>query len=437
MKALLASFSASAFCLAIVVPSNGGTGDVVLQKAPPLTIRQAPAYPENLARYHFGAAVKATPLTDSIASLQLSSNGTDRNTSAAALLCDDPTTGFQIPAGVSNVLVSLANIENIQQISFLNDGAQGDFTVSTSNADVPASSPQWRRVAQSSMSPGAVSIKVGPGEAKYVQLNLKITHPGRLAAFGVYATPALSDFTMPRPRKVSFENESATFALISSNLSDLHTRARGLYVSSGDAAQANNMIDDQPTTSYKFAAGDAAPTAVIDLGRERSLTRLSATYAAQPGSVEFYVLSSLPLQDTAASDVQQVANVGSGAELPPSLKISEKTFATLKPVGSVVSAGEGRASVDFPQMVGRYVMIKWHPTAAQPDGFSIAQVAAFGVSNRDTTLQTDGKDGKEFYSGKEGKEPLGEGEAPGEGPPPGLPPVPPFTFIPQVLPTSP
>jgi hypothetical protein len=70
-------------------------------------------------------------------------------------------------------------------------------------------------------------------------------------------------------------------------------------------------------------------------------------------------------------------------------------------------------------MVGRYVMIKWHPTAAQPDGFSIAQVAAFGVSNRDTTLQTDGKDGKEFYSGKEGKEPLGEGEAPGEGPPPG------------------
>ena len=83
MKAFLAFFSASAFCLAIVVPSNGGTGDVVLQKAPPLTIRQAPAYPENLARYHFGAAVKATPLKDSIASLQLSSNGTDRNTSTS------------------------------------------------------------------------------------------------------------------------------------------------------------------------------------------------------------------------------------------------------------------------------------------------------------------------------------------------------------------
>ena len=51
--------------------------------------------------------------------------------------------------GVSTILVSLANIENIQQISFLNDGAQGDLTVSTSNADVPDSSPQWQRVAQS------------------------------------------------------------------------------------------------------------------------------------------------------------------------------------------------------------------------------------------------------------------------------------------------
>ena len=292
------------------------------------------------------------------------------------------------------------------------------------------------------MSQGAVSIKIGPGEAKYVQLNLKITHPGRIAAFGVYATPALSDFTMPRPRKVSFENESATFALISSNLSDLHTRARGLYVSSGDAAQANNMIDDQPATSYSFSAGDPAPTAVIDLGRERSLTRLSAIYAAQAGSVDFYVLPNLPLQDSVVSDVQQVANVGPGGELPSSLKISEKTFSKMKPVGSVVSTGEGRASIDFPETVGRYVMIKWHPAADQPGGFSIAQVAAFGVSKHENTVEgVDAKDGKEaFSSGKEGKEALGEGEnpeAPAEGPPPALPPVPPFTFIPQVLPTSP
>ena len=377
----LATSSVLALGITLGIPSVGTAGDVVLQKAPPLTVRQAPSYPENLARYHFGAAVRATPQPDSITKLQLSSNGIDQNTSAAALLCDDPTTGYQIPAGVSRILVSLANIENIQAISFLNDGAQGDYTVAISNADLPDNSPEWRHVGQTAMSRGIVSAKIGPGEAKYVKLSFNITHPGRIAAFGVYATPALSDFTMPRPRKISFEEESATFALITFNFSDLHARARGLYVSSGDAEQANNMIDDQPATSYEFASGDPAPTAVIDLGRERTLTRLSAIYAAQPGSFEFYVLPSLPLGDGTASDVQQVANVGSAADLPTSLTISEKTFAELKPVGSIVSTGAGRASVDFPEMAGRYVMLKWHPVA-QGEAFSIAQVAVFGPAKR-------------------------------------------------------
>ena len=449
MKSLtLSSSSILALCVALVTPSIGSAGDVVLQKAPPLTIKQAPSYPENLARYHFGADVKATPQNDSVAKLQLSSNGNDQNTSAAALLCDDPTTGYQIPAGVSSILVSLPNIENVQTVSFLNDGAQGDYTIGMSNADVPDNSPEWQRVARSAMSQGAISAKIGPGEAKYLKLSFNVTHPGRIAAFGVYATPALSDFTMPRPRKVSFEEQSATLALISFNFSDLHARARGLYVSSGDAEQANNMIDDQPATSYKFARGDSAPTAVIDLGRERTLTRLSAVYTAQPGSFDFYVLPSLPLGDNTASDVQQVANVGAVADLPASLKISEKTFAGLKPVGSVVSTGEGRASVDFPEVVGRYVMLKWHPASAQSDAFSIAQVAAFGVSKRAGSVQTsdgkavaDGKamaDGKEAMYGEGGKEGPGEGaEIPAEGPPPALPPVPPFTFIPQLPPTSP
>ena len=48
-------------------------------------------------------------------SWRLSSNGEDQNASEAALLCDDPTIGYQLPAGQSSILVSLANIENIQK----------------------------------------------------------------------------------------------------------------------------------------------------------------------------------------------------------------------------------------------------------------------------------------------------------------------------------
>ncbi len=391
------------------------------------------------------------PQSSSLATLQLSSNGEDQNTSVAALLCDDPTTGYKLPAGASSILVSLSNIENIQSVSFRNDGAQGDFTLAISSADVPSNSPAWHAAGKNALSLGAVAAKIGPGEAKYVRLNFNVTRPGRIAAFGIYATPALSDFTMPRPRKVSFAEESPSFALINFNFSDLHAKARALYVSSGDVTQANNMIDDQPATAYKFAIADAAPTAVIDLGQERNLSRLSAIYAAQPGSVDFYVLRSLPMgtpNESAQSDeasVQQVANVSQAADLPASLKISENAFAGMKPVGSVVSAGEGRASVNFPEVVGRYVMLKWHPTHAQGEAFSIAQVAAFGVSKHATTGRnaegeemTDGKeamDGKGVFDGKdipaEGKE---EAQAPAEGPPPALPQPPGFTFIPEATP---
>ena len=450
MKTLTLPSSVRAFfSILLLGPSLGMAADVVLQKAPPLTVRQAPDYPENLARYHFGADVKSTPESASLAGLQLSAKAQDENTSAAALLCDDPTTGYRLPAGASSILVSLPNIENIQTIAFLNDGAKGEMAITVSSADVPENSPAWRRIDNLALAPGAVATKVGPGEAKYVKLSFKIDQPGRIAAFGIYATPALSDFTMPRPRKVSFEESSESFALINFNFSDVHAKARALYVSSGELSRANAMLDDQPATAYQFAPEDDSPTAVIDLGRERILSRLSAIYAAQPGSVDFYVLNHLPADtsddaDVNEASVQQVAIIDQGADLPASLKISEQTFAQLTPVGSIVSTGEGRASVNFPKVTGRYVMLKWQP-AARGEAFAIAQVAAFGPPKRVGAageMVYAQSDGKQLFDGKEildDKDIPAEGEAlpPAEGPPPALPPVPPFTFIPEVPPTSP
>lgn len=446
------------FSALLAAPAGAFASDVVLQKAPPLTVEQAPAFPENLARFHFGAEVTTTPQSHPSAQLELSSNGDDRNVSAAALLCDDPTIGYELPAGKSTVLVSLANIENIASVSFLNDGAKGSLTIATSNADVPANSPQWHQVNQSSLGNGAVTASIGPSEAKYVRLTFDVNEPGRIAAFGVYAVPAISDFTMPRPRKVTFENPSASFALVNDNLTDLHLRARGLYVSSGDLKQVNKMIDGQPGTSFQFAAGDNAPTAIIDLGRERSLSRISALYAAQPGSVDFYVVNNLPAAPNDAANqsaVQPISNVPHRADLPASLKLSDQSFANLKPVGSAVSTGKGRAAIDFPATNGRYIILKWHPATLEGEAFSVAQIAAFGRHPKPTQspgtsqMSSEGApsasdandvDAKDFADGKtilDNKEipaegPNEEAQPPAEGPAPPLPNVPPFTFIPQV-----
>lgn len=453
-------------CAALSAPTMAFAADIVLQKAPPLTVEQAPAYPENVARYHFGAAVQALPQGNGSAKLELSSNGEDRNISVAALLCDDPTIGYQLPAGKSSILVSLANIENVATVSLLNEGAKGNLAIAVSNADVPNDSPEWHNLDSRLMTNGAMTAKVGPGEAKYIRLTFDISEPGRIAAFGVYATPAVSDFTMPRPRKVSFASESPSFSLINYNFTDLHIRARALYASSGDLKQANKMLDGQPGSTYDFAAGDSAPTAVIDLGRERTLSRISALYSAQAGSVDFYVLNKLPINpatDANQSALQKISNEPQTADLPGNIKVSDATLASIKPVGSVVSTDQGRAAVDFAPTNGRYIMLKWHPATVQGQTFSVAQVAAFGRSLNGQTASNAGRDrmmgesdvtsadGKSILDGKDivdGKSilddkdipaegPGAEAQPPGEGPPPALPEVPPFTFIPQVTPQVP
>src|SRR5207249_1652334 len=159
--------------------------------------------------------------------------------------------------------------------------------------------------------------------------------------------------------------QSNSFALISYNLTDVHAMARAIYVTSGDEIKdANNMIDDQPTTTYTFAASDGSPAAVVDLGKVTKLRRISALYSPREGNVEFFILESLPgmRQDNA----------------PKTLKFDQAALANMKSVGSVVDNGTGRAAIDFPETMGRYVMVKWTPATPNDSAFSVAEIAAFG-----------------------------------------------------------
>ena len=412
--------------------------EVVLHKVPPLSVEQAPAYPDNLARSHFGAQVEAAPDAVPVSSLKLSSVAGDRNTSEAALVCDDPTTGYALVAGEKTILVTLSKIENIDKIAFLNRGVKGDVSIAISNSKLPLTSDEWHVVAEQQLGDAAtVKASVGPSEAKYVRLTFKVTEPGRIAALGVYASPSVAAFTMPRARQMNVD-ESSSFGLISYNLSDVHAKSRALYVSSGDQVrEANNMIDDQSGTTYSFSPNDPQPTAIIDLGKTTSLRRITAVYSPRPGTVNFYVLQSLP-GTTAASKT---------------MKLDDAALARMKSVGSVTD-GSGRAAIDFPETTGRYILVKWTGAADSETPFSVAEIAAFGGSrggnliaaNTAATnpegLETDGKDigdAKDLGSGKDfGKEMPEEGpESPGEGPPPPLPPPPPFTFVPEVPPNSP
>jgi hypothetical protein len=398
----------------IALANHSSAAELVLQKVPPLTVEQAPAYPENLARYPLGAQVEITPKADPAAE--------------AALLAGDPTAGYNLPNGATTVLVSLGKIENIDSVSFLNQGAKGHVSIATSKAKLPADSPQWNSIAEQDLTGDALKVKVGPSEAKYLKLTFNVNEAGRIADLGIYSTPTVAAFTMPRTRK---DEKSERIAMVSYNVTDLHARARAVYVSSGeDVKQANNMIDDQPGTVYNFAPPDAAPTAVVDLGKATKLRRISALYSPGRGTLDFYVLQSLPGGPQTAS--------------AKSLQLDEAAIAGMQRVGSITDDGSGRAAVDFPETTGRYILLKWTP--AEPgSAFSVAEIAAFGNERRENLVaansptegsETTAGDGKTVLDGKDFKDMPEEGP-PAEGPASELPQPPPFVFAPVVSPASP
>jgi hypothetical protein len=405
----------------IAISTSGA--DLVLQKVPPLTVAQAPSYPQNLARFDLGAQIESDVAADA--------------SSSVPFLSGDPTSVYSLRTGTTRLLISLAKIENIDSVAFLNSEAKGTITIATSSAKLSPDSPQWHDAKQEELSSGLISAKIGPTEAKYVRLTFNVHTSGRIGNLGVYSAAAVSDFTMPRARKIAANKAAGDIA--NYNLADLHAKARTIFVSSGDDLNlAHNMIDGQPGTAYAFAANDAAPAAIIDLGRAMPVNRISIFSTPNSAVVTFYVLDALP-----ASNTENTASV---------LRIDPPMLASFKTVGTGSDDGSGRVAVNFEETTGRYVMLVWALSTGTAN-FSVAEVAVFGPTSNAGLLaaNTDGKNVsdtskdktvRDFKETKDfSKEIPGEGpaeeQAPGEGPAPELPRPPPFVFIPRVVFTSP
>src|SRR5437899_244260 len=298
--------------LGIGISASGA--DLVLQKVPLLTVAQAPNYPQNLARLDLGAQIESDVPADA--------------SSAVPFLSGGPVSGYALKTGPTRLLISLVKIENIDSIAFLNSEAKGTVTIALASAKLSPESPQWHDARQEELSSGLISARIGPAEAKYVRLTFNVGSPGRIGSLGIYSAAAVSDFTMPRARKIAAASSADAMAKANYNLADLHAKARTIFVSSGDDLKlAYNMIDGQPGTAYAFAANDAAPAAIIDLGRSVPVNRISTFSTPGSAVVKFYVLGALPAN-----------NIGNPAS---ALRIAPETLAAFK----IVRTGSDDGSV--------------------------------------------------------------------------------------------
>src|SRR5437660_8233485 len=153
----------------IAISTSGA--DLVLQKVPPLTVAQAPNYPQNLARFDLGAQIESDVPADT--------------SSSVPFLSGDPASVYALRTGTTRLLISLAQIENIDSVAFLNNEAKGMVTIATSSAKLSPENPQWHDARQEELSSGLISARIGQAEAKYVRLTFNVRTPGRIGSLGI------------------------------------------------------------------------------------------------------------------------------------------------------------------------------------------------------------------------------------------------------------
>jgi hypothetical protein len=134
---------------------------------------------------------RSADLSHNVARVTLGAHLDDK-IAEVTLLSEKATPGYLLSEGQTDLVLSLAKIENLDHISFQNNGAVGTVTIFTSNSKLAVASSQWHQIAKQSLSGKIAKIKLGPAEAKYVKLRFDINGTGRIADLGAYSTANLT-----------------------------------------------------------------------------------------------------------------------------------------------------------------------------------------------------------------------------------------------------
>jgi hypothetical protein len=116
----------------------------------------------------------------------------DDKIAEVALISGRPGVGYALLDGQTELVLSLSKIENIDIVSFLNNGTKGTVTVATSNSKLATGSLQWHQIAKQDLTANVTKIKLGPTEAKYVKFTFNVAKSGRIAELAVYSTAKLT-----------------------------------------------------------------------------------------------------------------------------------------------------------------------------------------------------------------------------------------------------
>lgn len=310
----------------------------------------------NLARTALGARLLTADLPGGVPA-----DGAPRI--AQALLSDDDPLGCELPAGTTSLVLALPRTEILHRFDFLNLTAGGQVSVAGSNVRLPAGSPRWRTLSgvQDFATPNeVVSCELGTAEVRYVRVSFQLSKAGRIDTLGLFGEAIKAQLVAERSRQVGGRYFVGYETLDYGNVA-AHARVAKTSSGGGTGEAADRMIDGSLRTGYRFEVSDRRPTAVIDLGSNRSLTRVSVAFHAGPGRLEFY----LTPEPAAYSRIvrRNPSYAGQSAEIPQ-VGVESASAPAGTPVATLQSDGRPglrRASLSLEGQSGRYLAVVFIP----------------------------------------------------------------------------
>ena len=370
------------------LPSATGQS-LELLELPNITEKELVSLPKNLARWHMDVTV--TYIDENGRQEQVSINNSEES-GIGVLLSDDETLAYNFKKGAHSLIINLLNPYPINRLFLMSYSASGSVDIAVSDIPLPLGSRRWVKTGE--------NIPVNARQrtdftfpiilARFVQLNFNIEKAGEIASLGLFGGPNISQTKFQEEKSDSeLEAIAASEESYSYDYASLYTGTEIAYLNSGPLINANLMIDDDALTYYEFSPEDDQSILVLDLKREAIVNKVSILYETGPGRLEFYILSSLKgiFEDlsgassqsfemdgqkspdtrnlpTLANFLQQV-NIFGGASRLNKVRLPESFFEDHKPIViHEVKTDEERFRVDFDQLSGRYLLIRWIPSSS-------------------------------------------------------------------------
>ncbi len=413
-------------------------------------------YPKNLARLHLGATVLKFD----------SGSRTFVATEAApAWLDDDESTGWAPPAGKQFFLISLSEPTVVNHFSMSASASEGTVSLYVGDEKATPDSSTWKPLL-TGVSVASLNEKLSsPAFSRYGRFLLVETDFAKAAplwSLYVFGTERAADYRIEsRVQKVDTRsilgpgiNETTVF-----DVSNLYSGARVVATSNGGEAKAwQAMVDESPESFWIISPTPGnVPSAVIDLGTDRPLRRISALVEPRAGVLEFFLVKSaantspepsVRTTETSASEFIPASNPTPAK--PASFDLTDRVpFATLGFDGT-----SDRESLDISPVEGRYLLVRWKGSVPgenlkvrQIDGFSDLTFDRYAVVTdlMPVAERRSEGDGKQTSDGKGFKgvlDPIAEGpldpvaEGPTASPLLFNSGIPPITSLPPPLVTS-